>query len=87
MTYRLRIARSAARAIAEDLPESVGAAVVEFVTGPLLDNPQRVGKPLRPPLHGKHSARRGQYRLIYEIDDEQGIVTVLVVSHRRDAYS
>jgi mRNA interferase RelE/StbE len=87
VTDRLRIARSAARAIAEDLPESVGAAVVEFATGPLLDDPQRVGKALRSPLDGRHSARRGQYRVIYEIDDKQGIVTVLVVSHRRDAYS
>jgi len=81
------MARSAARQVAENLPESVAAAALEFVTGPLLTNPRRVGKPLRAPLDGKWSARRGQYRVIYEIDEESEVVTVLVVAHRRDAYS
>lgn len=83
----MSMARSAARQVAENLPESVAAAALEFVTGPLLTNPRRVGKPLRAPLDGKWSARRGQYRVIYEIDEESEVVTVLVVAHRRDAYS
>ena len=86
MTYRLRLARTAARQLAENVPESVAAAALEFVTGPLLTNPRRVGKPLRAPLDGKWSARRGQYRVIYELDEESQAVTVLVVAHRRDAY-
>jgi mRNA-degrading endonuclease RelE of RelBE toxin-antitoxin system len=81
------MARSAARQLAENLPESVAAAALEFVTGPLLTNPRRVGKPLRAPLDGKWSARRGQYRVIYEIDEKSEVVTVLVVGHRRDAYT
>lgn len=44
--FRLRVARPAARAIAEELPEMVAAAVVEFITGDLLREPRRVGKPL-----------------------------------------
>ena len=86
MTYRLAMARSASRALPLDLPEVVASAVVELVTGVLLENPQRVGKPLRPPLDGKWSARRGQYRIIYTIDTSAQVVTVLHVSHRRDAY-
>ncbi len=86
MSYRLIMARSAARAVAENLPESVASAALEFVTGPLLDEPFRVGKPLRPPLQGSWSARRGQYRVIYRIDADARAVTVLQVSHRRDAY-
>ena len=53
MTYRLAMARSASRALHMDLPEAVASAVVEFVTGVLLENPQRVGKPLQPPLDGR----------------------------------
>ncbi len=87
MTYQLKVARSVASSIAETLPEAVAAAVLEFVTGPLVDNPHRVGKPLRAPLGGKWSARRGQYRVIYQIDEATNTVTVLVVRHRRDAYS
>jgi mRNA interferase RelE/StbE len=80
------MARSAARALSDQLPEGVAAAVVEFVTGPLLDSPHRVGKALRAPLEGKWSARRGQYRVIYAIDEDRQTVAVLQVSHRNDAY-
>ena len=86
MTFRLVVARSASRAISQELSESVAAAAVEFMTGPLLANPQRVGRPLRAPLNGRWSARRGQYRIIYAIDIEGQIVTVLHISHRRDSY-
>ena len=61
--------------------------MVKFVTGPLLANPQRVGKALRAPLNGRYSARRGQYRVIYQVEVALKTVTVLVVGHRRDAYS
>ena len=30
--------------------------------------------------------RAGNYRVIYEIDDQQGMVTVLHIGHRRDVY-
>jgi mRNA interferase RelE/StbE len=86
MTYRLRVARSAARALTDSLPEPVAAAALEFVTGPLLENPHRVGKRLRPPLDGRYSARRGQYRIIYAIQSDDEVVVVLQVSHRSDAY-
>lgn len=86
MTYRLEVARPAARALTDQLPEAVAVAVANFLTGPLLDNPHRVGKPLRGPLAGRWSARRGQYRVIYQIDEDRQAVVVLKVAHRRDAY-
>jgi mRNA interferase RelE/StbE len=84
--YELRLSRTARRALAETLPESVAAAVWQFVSGPLLDNPHRVGKPLRFELEGYYSARRGQYRVIYRIDEREVIVDVIKLSHRDDAY-
>lgn len=30
--------------------------------------------------------RQGDYRLIYEIDDENSVVTVIKVGHRREVY-
>ena len=82
--YDLVVAGPAARAIGEELPESVAAAVIDFITGSLLDNPQRVGRELRNELAGIHSARRGTFRILYRIDEEQRTVTVLLVDHRRD---
>ena len=84
--YELVVAGPAARAIGEELPESVAAAVIDFITGSLLDNPRRVGRELRNELAGIHSARRGTFRILYRIDEEQRAVTVLQVDHRRDVY-
>jgi mRNA interferase RelE/StbE len=64
----------------------VAFAAYEFIIGPLLDNPHRVGKQLRPPLNDRHSARRGTYRVLYRIDDERQRVTVVGVFSRADAY-
>jgi mRNA interferase RelE/StbE len=64
----------------------VAAAAYEFITGPLLLRPSRVGKRLLPPLDDRFSARRGTYRIIYRVDDKAGVVTVVDVAHRPDAY-
>lgn len=84
--YRLIVAPTARRQLAETLPEAVASAAYEFVVGPLLDNPHRIGKQLQPPLADRHSARRGTYRVIYRIDDQKLTVTVLTITHRSDAY-
>ena len=84
--YELHIARSAASALTDSLPEKIAHAVYEFITGPLLENPQRVGKPLSAPLAPTYSARRGDYRVLYLIDDAALTVKVIAISHRADAY-
>ncbi|MGA2804330.1 MAG: type II toxin-antitoxin system RelE/ParE family toxin [Acidimicrobiales bacterium] len=35
---------------------------------------------------GLWAARRGSYRVVYEIDDEAAAVTVLRIDHRADIY-
>jgi mRNA interferase RelE/StbE len=87
VSYALRLSPAARRALETTLSERVAAAVWEFVSGPLLDNPHRVGKPLRFALEGYHSARRGQYRVVYRIDDHEVIVYVIKISHRGDVYA
>lgn len=82
--WRIQIAGPAARDI-ERLPEKYATAVLEMLTT-LAENPKRLGKPLRFELKGRWSARRGPYRVIYTIDEEPCIVTVLAVAHRADAY-
>lgn len=74
----------AARAIRERLPEAVAFAVIDFINGPLLDDPRRVGAPLRDEMKGIWSARRGTYRVLCRIDDLSREVVVLRVAHRRD---
>ena len=82
-TYRIYILRSAHRELAK-LPipafERVRDAILE-----LSENPRPVGC-LK--LKGREGwrLRVGDYRVIYEIDDETGTVTVLHIGHRRDVY-
>ena len=61
-------------------------AIVEFVYGDLAANPRRVGKPLERELAGTFSARRGPYRVLYDIDDTAGEIQILRVDHRSDVY-
>jgi mRNA-degrading endonuclease RelE of RelBE toxin-antitoxin system len=68
------------------LPVKVKAAVVETVFGSIAENPQRAGKPLRGELEGLYSARRGEFRVIYEIDEARRVVLVHRAQHRRSAY-
>jgi mRNA interferase RelE/StbE len=84
--YEVRFTRSAQRALSEGLPEKIAAAVFEFITGPLADNPRRVGKQLQEPLFPLYSARRGEYRVIYRIVDQHVVIEVVSIVHRRDAY-
>ena len=81
--WTLRVTPAAYRQFAELLPEAVAMAAHEFIMGLLLSNLHRMGKRLRPPLEDRHSARRGTYRVIYRIDDEQQIVDV---AHGRTVY-
>ena len=84
--YELRTTSTVRHALSETPPETVATAAYEFITGPLLREPYRVGKRLLPPMDDRFSARRGTYRIIYRIDDKNRIVTVVDVDHRRDVY-
>jgi mRNA-degrading endonuclease RelE of RelBE toxin-antitoxin system len=84
--FTLQATPTVRRQLAEELPEAVAAAALEFNTGPLLDNPHRIGRRLSPPLDDRYSARRGTYRVLYRIDDNARVVTVVLITHRRDAY-
>jgi mRNA interferase RelE/StbE len=68
----------------EKLPEQVFDRVDTAIQA-LADEP-------RPPASGKLSGRDeyrvrvGDYRIVYAVDDEQMLVEVLRVAHRREVY-
>ena len=83
--YEVEWAAAARRAL-EQLPEKVAVSAIEFIYRPLADEPHRVGRPLRFELEGKQSAHRGDYRVVYQIDDPRRIVLVLTIGHRAEIY-
>lgn len=83
--WRLSVATSTERTLSR-LPERIAAAVVEFMVGPLVETPTVVGKPLQRELEGYWSARRGAYRVIYRLDEDEGLVVVVRIEHRGDVF-
>ena len=81
-TFAIAWTPTAKRALAR-LPEKVATAAVEFIYGALSENPYRVGKPLRRELEGLHSARRGDFRIVYRVAE---VVTIVGIDHRADIY-
>lgn len=83
--YRVE-APGPARRDLQRLSDKVATAIVDFITGPLADNPQRLSKPLRGDLDGYHSARRGDYRVVFRIDEDKRTVVVAGIRHRDHIY-
>ena len=84
--YKLLLSGSARRALEREIPVAVAHAVWEFCDGPLRQNPRRVGKPLGRELTGYFSARRGAYRVICRLMDDDSVVHVVRIEHRADVY-
>lgn len=84
--FEIVLAPPARRALAEELPESVAGAVIEFMAGSLADRPTVVGKPLRGDLAGVWAARRGAYRVLYRVIDADNVVLVIRIEHRGTVY-
>ena len=82
-SYKLLIKRSAAKEL-EELPPKVRRRVASKIDA--------LGTTPRPPgvekLSGqeKYRIRQGDYRVLYAIDDDAQIVTVVKIGHRRDVY-
>lgn len=83
--YEIDWTRTALRGL-DRLPDKAASACIEFVYGALVENPKRVGGELRLELTGKRSAPRGDFRVIYEIDERARVVTIIAVDHRSDVY-
>ncbi len=84
MTHTVVLTPPARRALAR-LPVGPATAILELLTGPLAECPRRLGKPLHFELAGLYG-RRGEYRVVYSIDDDAAVVTVRDIGHRRSIH-
>lgn len=51
----------------------------------LAENPYK-GEALKGEFHGLRRYRVGDFRIVYEIESENELITIHAVRHRRDAY-
>ena len=83
MTYALRILRRAQRELA-GLPSQVYERVRDAIFA-LAGEPRPAGC-LKLAGRDGWRIRAGDYRVLYEIDDRNQVVTILHIGHRRDVY-
>ena len=83
--YEVKITPSGLRHL-DRLPNKIRDAALATIFGPMAENPHRVGKPLMDELEGLRSARRGDYRIVYEILEDEMAVVIHRVQHRRHVY-
>jgi mRNA interferase RelE/StbE len=88
--YSVRIAAGVLRTLQagppRGIPLNAARAIFEFINGPLSQDPCRVSKPLHDELEGFRGARRGEYRVIFRIDEQERVIRVVRVDHRSDIY-
>jgi mRNA interferase RelE/StbE len=84
-SYEVQVSSPAHRQLGR-LPPKVAGAVVEFITAVLPANPLRLSKPLTGEFAALRSARRGDYRVLIQVDDTAGTVLILRIAHRAEAY-
>lgn len=84
MKYRVEVKRSAAKALAK-LPKPDQNRIIEKIDS-LAEN---VPSPATTKMKGDnpfHKIRIGDYRIIYEIQDDILVILILKIGHRRDVY-
>jgi mRNA interferase RelE/StbE len=68
------------------LPSRIKISIKRAIEERLVVDPVSFGKPLRFSLNGYRRLRVGDYRIIYKIDSQTCIVTIVTIGHRRDVY-
>lgn len=83
MTYHITLNRKAIKQL-EKIPISDYEAIKKAIYG-LANNPKPNGsKKLRGRMG--HRIRQGNYRIIYEIDEQHLYVEIIAIGHRKDIY-
>ena len=83
VSYSIRIRDSARRELAQ-LPRDARERVIVAIDA-LREQPL-AGSPLKGGLHGLRRQRVGDYRILYELLDEELVILVVRVAHRRESY-
>ena len=83
MTYSLQIKKSAAKALAK-IAENDRLRLIEAIDR--LGKEPGAGGVLKGEFAGLRRLRVGSYRIIYEVIDDQLVVLVIRVGHRREVY-
>ena len=68
------------------LPKSVRELIKKAIETRLTADPVGLGKPLRYSFKGHRRIRVGDYRIVYRVDPNQSLVTIVLIKHRKEVY-
>ena len=70
----------------KELDKPVRKRIFDKVKDYVSQDPTNIGKPLKDTFSGFWRYRFGDYRVIYTVDLEKQVITVLEAGHRKDIY-
>ncbi|EKR65421.1 addiction module toxin, RelE/StbE family [Leptospira weilii str. 2006001853] len=81
--YSILLSKSVTKQL-DKLPENIADSLIETIEG-LAKNPRPQGVKK---LKGRDGfrIRKGDYRIIYDIQDQKLIIEVIAIGHRKDIY-
>lgn len=86
MAYKIALAEPAKKTL-KKLPKEVGQRIkAKLISISSLDDPRSDGKALTGNLKGYWRYRAGDYRIVCEIHDDEVVVLVVDIGHRREIY-
>ena len=87
MTYKVKYLESVLKML-QKMDKFTSRMIVQWIRKNLenTDNPRVHGKPLSANRKGQWRYRVGDYRIIVEIKDNELIILVINIGHRRDIY-
>jgi len=84
--YRIEYLDSVVEEDIPNLPKTMREVIKRAIEDRLTIDPVGFGKPLRYSLKGHRRLRVGDYRIVFRVDAEKRIVTIVVIKHRKDVY-
>ncbi len=69
-----------------DLPKTMRALIKRAIETRLTVEPIGLGKPLRYSFIGHRRIRVGDYRIVYRVNIEASVVTIVFIKHRKEVY-
>lgn len=84
--WRIRYEEHVVREDIKGLDRTIKNRIRKAIDQKLTQDPQHFGKPLRYSLNSLRSLRVGDYRVLYAIDREKALVSIVSIAHRRHVY-
>ena len=83
-SYKIEIRRSAEKEL-RHIPKPDLKRIVQKIAA-LADNPRPTGVQMLKGEDRYYRIRQGDWRIIYEVDDRGGTITIIKIGHRREVY-